>query len=67
MNLCTDDESTILGAIRRVPAELQDDAWRYIASRLRPIREPTVFDIKAVSREVVKRYGWSASDSGVPA
>jgi hypothetical protein len=67
MNLCGDDESEILRAIRCVPADVQDDAWHYVASRLRPIREPTVFDIKAVSREVVKRYGWRATDSGVPA
>lgn len=57
MQLAPDDESQLLHTIRRIPERNQDDAWKYAADRLRPIRSPSVFDVKDVCGELLVRYG----------
>ena len=56
MNISPDDLAELAKVIRFVPEELQDDAWKYAASRLRPIREPTSSDVGEVCHELIRRY-----------
>jgi hypothetical protein len=62
VNISRDDLAELVKVIRFVPKELQDDAWRYAASRLRPIREPTSSDVGEVCRELIRRYLYDKGD-----
>ena len=62
MNISPDDLAELAKVIRFVAGELQDDAWKYAASRLRPIREPTSSDVGEVCRELVRRYLYDKRD-----
>lgn len=57
IELNADDEAVILRAVRQVPDTLSDEAWKYCSDRVRAIGQPTVFDIREIADEIVKRYG----------
>jgi hypothetical protein len=56
-NIALDDLALLQAAIRFVPDEASDAAWSYAATRLRPIAQPTVFDVREVANEMVAQYG----------
>lgn len=64
MTLGPDDEAILLNAIRHVPEGIQDDAWKYAADRLRPLREPTVFDIRDIAHGILHRYAYAKDEPG---
>jgi len=57
MILLPDDEAVVLGMIRRVAPMNSDGAWKFIADRLRAIREPTAIDVREICADALRRYG----------
>lgn len=59
IDLEPDHESFVLAMIRQLPEDNRDDAFRYVASRIRPVLEPTIIDIDRACREALKKYSGS--------
>jgi len=57
MKINPEAEARLLQAIRRVPDNDTDAAFKYASDRLRPILWPTIADVDDIARDVVRKFG----------